>query len=206
MDSRFPTHYLTDKRIMRMPADAFRFFVLATAWSVSNKTDGLIERDDLYLIPFADEDAPALLVKQGLWTVTEAGWMIVDFNVTQTSAAQMEASLANRRKADADRQKKKYDRDKKKEHSQSSRENNVRIEGKAEARQGKAKASLDEGYLSEAERRTIWEATPPSSNAAVPLGKSGSCPSCGHGYPTNANLQRGEPRCRDCIDKAKAAS
>lgn len=143
MDSRFPTYYLTDRRIMRMTPEQFRFFVLATAWSVSNMTDGHIPAADLPLIPFATEVSPGALVDLGLWDSTEGGWTITDFAKTQTSAAQAEAALRNRRKADAERQRKKYERDKSKEDespdsapsNQLSREPHVSFEGKE--RQGK---------------------------------------------------------------------
>lgn len=137
MDSRFPTHYMTDRRVVKATPEQFRLFVLATAWAVSNMTDGLIEESDLPLIPFASTTLAEGLVEAGLWTRTERGWIITDFHKTQTSAAQIEAALINRRRADAERQKKKYDRDRGKEtpsqdptDNRSSREPHVRIEGK----------------------------------------------------------------------------
>lgn len=146
MDSRFPTHYMTDRRVVRATPEQFRLFVLATAWAVSNMTDGHIDRDDLPLIPFASAPIAEGLVKADLWKATERGWIITDFAKTQTSAAQIEAALLNRRKADADRQRKKYERDKDKgmddptpPDNQSSREVHVRIEGKE--RQGKERQS-----------------------------------------------------------------
>lgn len=134
-----------------MTAEQFRFFVLATAWSVTNMTDGRIEKEDLYLIPFASEDEPPALVKLGVWSITDTGWLISDFLSTQTSAAQLEASLLNRRKADAERQRKKYEKDKASQGQDdpSSREAHVRFEGKerqGKERQGKA---FDEGTPTE---------------------------------------------------------
>lgn len=142
MDSRFPTYYLNDRRILRLSATAFRLYVVATAWSVSNMTDGRIELEDHALIPFWNDDDMSQLVKAGLWKVDKDGHKIADFLATQTSAAQLEASLMNRRLADAERQKKKYWRDKAKleeatkdlpdKPNQVSRESHVRFEGKAE--------------------------------------------------------------------------
>src|SRR5699024_7153664 len=112
-------------------------------WSVSNMTDGRIELEDHALIPFWSDDDMAHLVKAGLWKISKDGHKIADFLATQTSAAQLEASLMNRRAADAERQKKKYWRDKEKleeaitdlpdEPHQVSRDSHVRFEGKAEA-------------------------------------------------------------------------
>lgn len=107
MDSRFPTHYLTDRRVMRASPPAFRQLVLGTAWSVSNGTDGFISHDDLPLITYASPEHAAELVTRELWSDTEGGWQIVDFQKHQTSAAQMEAVLENRRKADRERQQRK---------------------------------------------------------------------------------------------------
>lgn len=148
MDSRFPTHYLNDRRVLKSPPAVLRLFVFGTAWSVSNMTDGHISQEDLYLIPFANEDDAETLVASGLWLKTDSGYQVADFARTQTSAASMEAAYANRKAADAERQRRKYNRDKAKaedppDPSQTSREDHVRFEGKerkgkAEARKGKA--------------------------------------------------------------------
>lgn len=104
MDSRFPTYYLNNRDILRATPEAFRLFVFATAWSVSNMTDGKIPEEDLPLIPMANTNSADELVKRGLWKKEGAEWIISDFAKTQTSAAQLEANLLNRRKADAERQ------------------------------------------------------------------------------------------------------
>lgn len=164
MDSRFPTYYLTDRRVMRCTPEQFRFFVLATAWSVSNMTDGRIEKADLYLIPFASEDEPEALVQKELWTQTENGWLITDFQKTQSSAAQLEAALLNRRENERKRQQKKREAEKgesrelsrdshvteakKGQEVQMTRDGHVTSEGKAEAEVRKGKASFYEGIPS----------------------------------------------------------
>lgn len=150
MDSRFPTYYLNNRDILRTTPEAFRLFVFATAWSVSNMTDGKIPEEDLPLIPMANTNSADELVKRGLWKKEGSEWIISDFAKTQTSASQMEASLANRKAADAERQRKKYHRDKAKREEakrqtsredhvtegkdfQLSREPHVRIEGRGKA-------------------------------------------------------------------------
>lgn len=132
MDSRFPTYYLNDRRVLRLPPEHFRLFVLANAWAVSNMTDGAISREDLYLIPFADESGPEALVEHGLWAPAKDGWMIVDFLKIQTSAAKLEAALENRREADRARQRKKRDGDRPTD-NQPSRDSHVTVEGEEEA-------------------------------------------------------------------------
>lgn len=179
MDARFPTHYMTDRRVVRATPEQFRLFVLATAWAVTNMTDGLIEDADLPLIPFADISLAEGLVDAGLWTRTEMGWIITDFQKTQTSAAQIEAALVNRRKADADRQKKKYDRDKVKGNpspdptdNQPSREPHVRNEGKerqGKERQGKERLlSTKEATSSEVSSKPPMKLTPISAWVTSP--------------------------------------
>lgn len=128
MDSRFPTYYLQDRRVMKMTPEQFRLFVLATAWAVSNMTDGHIEDADLPLISFANQQDALGLTQAGVWTRTDEGWLITDFQKTQTSAALLEASLVNRRKADAERQKKKYDRDKQGDASSNAKGNANRMQ------------------------------------------------------------------------------
>ena len=143
MDSRFPTHYLNDRRVLRASTSAFRQFVLGTAWSVSNMTDGLISREDLPLVTFSSTENADELVRLGLWDETEDGYIINDFEKHQTSAAVMEASLINRRKSERERQARKRAKDKEATEppmSQGqSRDGHVTSEGKAEAeaRQGK---------------------------------------------------------------------
>ena len=41
-DARFPERWLNDRRVLRLPDDAFRLFVLSLAWSVANQADGRI--------------------------------------------------------------------------------------------------------------------------------------------------------------------
>lgn len=134
MDSRFPTYYLNDRRVLRLSPEHFRLFVLANAWAVSNMTDGRISHEDLYLIPFADESGPEALVKQGLWAPEDDGWVITDFLKIQTSAAKLEAALENRREADRARQRKKREGEKALSAlpDQPSRDGHVTVEGKEE--------------------------------------------------------------------------
>jgi hypothetical protein len=50
-DARFPERWLNDRRVLRLPDDAFRLFVLSLAWSVANQTDGRIYDEDQALVP-----------------------------------------------------------------------------------------------------------------------------------------------------------
>lgn len=101
MDARFPTRYLNDRRVLKLSAEQFRAWAMATAWSVTNATDGAIEKDDLPLIPpFTTTAADAAaLVEAGLWKATGKGWLILEFASTQTSSAEM-ARIERRRLAD----------------------------------------------------------------------------------------------------------
>ncbi|WP_431711110.1 hypothetical protein [Glutamicibacter uratoxydans] len=156
MDSRFPTYYLQDRRVLKATPTAFRLYVVGTAWSVSNMTDGVIPEDDFPLIPLAQPHDAAELVKLGLWAKAADGWQVIDFMKTQTSAAQMETALENRRKADRERQakaraRKKSEQEESPSDIQTSRDGHVTSEGR-----GKAEA--------EAEARTI---EPPHSENEV---------------------------------------
>lgn len=96
-DARLPEKWLTDRRLARLDDASFRSFAQALMWSVSNRTDGLIEPDDLALIPtFVRGSVPAL-VASGLWTALGHGWLITDFVSTQTSRSELEV-LENARR------------------------------------------------------------------------------------------------------------
>lgn len=101
MDARFPTRYLTDRRVLRLSAEQFRAWTMATAWSVTNRTDGVVEKDDLPLIPPFTTTATeaAGLVEAGLWKATSRGWLIVEYASTQTSGAEMDR-IEKKRQAD----------------------------------------------------------------------------------------------------------
>lgn len=104
-DARFPERWLNDRRLARTSDAEFRAFVLALAWSVSNRTDGVVTAEDLELIPRADLGHAEALADRGLWEAVEGGWRIVEFGSTQTPSAQLEG-LAARRAGDAKRAKK----------------------------------------------------------------------------------------------------
>jgi hypothetical protein len=101
-DARFPDRWLTDRRIQLLPDNAFRLFILVLAWSVSNKTDGVIYDDDLLLIPRVDAGCADHLVKAGLWAREADYWVIAVFADTQTSRSELDA-LAARRLSDRQR-------------------------------------------------------------------------------------------------------
>ena len=101
-DARFPERWLNDRRLMRLPDPAFRLFVVTLAWSVANKTDGVIEDDDLALIPGIDQSASAQLESSGLWERNGSQVLIAEFEDTQTTSDQL-AHLANQRRQARDR-------------------------------------------------------------------------------------------------------
>ncbi|TLP75511.1 hypothetical protein [Nesterenkonia sphaerica] len=133
---------------MRLTPPTFRTFVMATAWSVSNMTDGAIPTADLPLVPFSSPEHATELVNAGLWAESEDGYQIVEYAKHQTSAAQVEHALEARREADRKRQAKKRERDSSDSESRGqSRDGHVTSEGKE--RQGKArkgKALEEEDY------------------------------------------------------------
>jgi hypothetical protein len=102
-DARLPERWLNDRRLLRLSDENFRSFVMALVWSVSNRTDGCIEPEDLALIPTFVVGASDALVKAGLWTRLDYGWRINDFGITQTSRNDLEVLENNRRR---DREKK----------------------------------------------------------------------------------------------------
>lgn len=95
-DARIPERWLTDRRILRLDAESYRAFFMSLTWAVSNRTDGVIEPEDLALIPHFAEGSARALVKAGLWTVRECGWHICDYATTQTTREQLDQLFAAR--------------------------------------------------------------------------------------------------------------
>jgi hypothetical protein len=97
-DARLPERWLNNRRLLRLSDEDFRSFVMALVWSVSNRTDGRVEPEDLALIPTFTVGAPDALVNAGLWTRLDYGWRIDDFLETQTSKHDLEVLENNRRR------------------------------------------------------------------------------------------------------------
>lgn len=85
-----PEKWLSDRRLLKLSDAAFRLHVTGLMWSVSNRTDGIIEADDLPVMPRVDPGAVAELEKADLWTQSRGRWLIKDFKGTQTSKKQLE--------------------------------------------------------------------------------------------------------------------
>ncbi|PQP38797.1 hypothetical protein [Mycolicibacterium austroafricanum] len=95
-DARFPDRWLSDRRLQRLSDSHFRAFITSLVWSVSNRTDGVIEPEDLGLIPnFAPNSVKAFLDAE-LWSPLVKGWQIKDYATTQTSREQLSAAEAAR--------------------------------------------------------------------------------------------------------------
>ncbi len=99
-DARLPEKWLSDRRLYRLSPEHFRSFAYALLWSVSNRTDGYIEPEDLVLIPHFTNGAAEVFVAARLWTPLPKGWRITDFAMTQTSRSDLEV-LENIRAAEA---------------------------------------------------------------------------------------------------------
>ena len=102
-DARIPERYLLDKRVLRLSHEARSSLFMATTWSMSNRTDGRVERADLPLIPTFVAQCVTELVAQGLWTPDGSdGWLIVDYARDQTSREEFEV-LENARRRDREK-------------------------------------------------------------------------------------------------------
>ncbi|MDM7856630.1 hypothetical protein [Cellulomonas alba] len=103
-DARLPERWLNDRRFMRLSDAAWRLYTLALMWSVANRTDGLLECDDLNLLHRVDPRNAAALVDAGVWepTAQPRGWRIVGFDETQ-STSQVLAAAEHARRIERDR-------------------------------------------------------------------------------------------------------
>ena len=152
-NANLPDRWLSDRRFRRehLSDAAFRAYVNALMWSVSNRTEGVIEPGDLKFIPDFDRAKISELISNNLWQRRRgrgSGWRIVDFATTQTGRDLLESY--EKRKA--------YDRQR-----------------KAKAKNAKLQAQMDSGgnstgtfppetYSTDQYRQ---EQTQPSSNGEV---------------------------------------
>ena len=89
-DARMPERWVSDRRLQRLSDAHYRSYFQALLWSVSNRTDGVIEPEDLGLIPNFAVGAPQAFVTARLWTPLRHGWLIADFDATQTVRSELE--------------------------------------------------------------------------------------------------------------------
>jgi len=103
-DARYPERWLNDRRLFRLGGEAFKIYVVALAWSVANRTDGVISRADLDLLPGVELDHLVQLLVADLWDELEdnSGYVIVDFEATQTSSHDL-GVLENARRRDREK-------------------------------------------------------------------------------------------------------
>lgn len=103
VDARLPDRYLLDRGFRKLTDSERVSFLLATLWSVVNRTDGRIEKTDLDIIPMFRPDAVTALVVQGLWVeADDDAWLIVDYERDQTSRSQFEV-LENARRREREK-------------------------------------------------------------------------------------------------------
>lgn len=144
VDARIPEKRLNDRRLMRLSPVDFRSYVMATVWSVSNRTDGRILLEDLALIPTFDKESASHLVAAELWTRGEAGFVIIDFEAEQTSKSELDLLESNRRR---EREKKQRQRSKKSVPEDSPQGLSPgTFEGTAQARQGQERQGQAQDY------------------------------------------------------------
>lgn len=196
-DARLPERYLMDRRIVRLNDTARSSYFMAVLWSVSNRTDGRIEREDLPLIPTFNTSSAKALVDCGLWIEHGNGWLDVEFAKVQTSKSDLEV-LENARRAD--REKKARMRAAKKDSTPDfpgSVPGTIPGDSTGEERTGKARTGK---ASTESVNFTTGEVDSPSLSWAVAeIPRSSSDPGCcSHGVTVGA-------KCRHCPDGVASA-
>lgn len=101
-DVRLPEKWLNDRRLVKLSDPAYRLFVASLLWSVTNRTDGMIETADLPTIPHVDTSHVSELVAGRLWRDISGGWVIADYSATQTARGELER-LETIRRGDRER-------------------------------------------------------------------------------------------------------
>lgn len=182
-DARFPERWLNDRRIMRLPADVFRGWFLATVWTVANRTEGRIEDSDVDLIPGL---TPAMLEHlEGVDLVTRDGhaWCLCDWEGVQSSREQLEA-LERKKRGDRERQRRKRERDREAEALRDGSRDvtrDVHATDSGQDRPGQARTGKDKSAQNEGESVRWPEARKPGSPppGEATAGAVGACPECG---------------------------
>lgn len=157
-DARYPDRWLTDRRILRLSDREHRVFTVALTWSVSNRTDGRLDAEDLPLIPGWFADALPGLERSGLFEKAGKGWLITVFADSQTPKAQLDG-LDLKRRQDRARQAAKRVRDKGNAQVSSRdnpRDGHVISRVTTKARTGKASTGLGESNSSDDEADANW--------------------------------------------------
>jgi hypothetical protein len=113
-DARLPDRWLNDRRFIRLFRDSelFESYMMALLYSVTNRTDGFIAREDVALgiIPYFADRAPDALVELELSAVVDGGWLLVDYPTTQTTRDEF-ARIDRLRAGNRERQQRKRDRE-----------------------------------------------------------------------------------------------
>lgn len=152
-DARFPDRWLNDARLRRLTDRAYRTYANTLLWAVSNRTDGIVRREDVGLVPDAYIEDTDDFVKHNLWQVRQDGaWLIKDFAATQTSRSQLEGFELKKRQ-EADRSKRYRDRKKDNPASRDSSRDDLGQDRLGKARTGQAS---NPDQLSEEERDELW--------------------------------------------------
>lgn len=91
-DSRFPERWILDRRLQQLTGDQFRAFVVSLTWFAHNRTDGVIVPNDLPLIPFLGLEDVEAFIANGLWKRRRVGWLILDYDATQSTSVDLDAA------------------------------------------------------------------------------------------------------------------
>ena len=92
-DARFPERWLNNAQLQSVSASAYRLYGNALMWAVANRTDGHLPSTALAMIPHATKEDAGELETVSLWLDDGAGgWLIVGYEHTQTTRAQLEAA------------------------------------------------------------------------------------------------------------------
>jgi hypothetical protein len=195
-DARFPERWLNDRRLVRLPAEAFRFFMFSLAWSVANQTDGRVYEDDLFFIPGGDGGWPDRLVKADLWTRVADYWQIVPFEDTQTSKSDLQVlANARRRKRDQMRRKRAAETGTVPGDVPGHSSSDSTRPGQARTGKGQApKRSEVEAAGKSGNKKEVQAASPESDRVAV--GED-------HGVPPVTVAEGGPPSCVGCDRPAR---
>lgn len=167
-DARIPERYLVDRRIMRLSDAERSSLFLATLWSVSNRTDGRIERGDLGIIPmFRAEVVHALVVHGLLVEDGEDAWVIADYQRDQTSRTEFEVLENARRREREKKRRQRSQKDSVPGDVPGGLSRGTAQDRQGQARQGQEGQEIAEGVDLSTGVVTEWETVPPGGGSPL---------------------------------------
>lgn len=137
VSANIPEQWLTNATILRLSDRAYRHHCMLLTWSVSNRTNGHVPGDIPLLQIGITNDGLQEVAKAGLLEANGDGWVLTQYEQTQSSAEQISSALDNLRSGARDRKRKSRA---KQRDARESADGHVTVTGRSESKEKQSKA------------------------------------------------------------------